>query len=65
MLKHQSLYKSLNLQVLAGITFSVLLGYLSPEWGAAMKPLGEGFIKLIKMLIAPIIFARVGIAQMV
>lgn len=67
MLKRQPLYKSLYLQVLVGITLGVLLGYLWPERAAAMKPLGDGFIKLIKMLIAPIIFATVtvGIAQMV
>ncbi len=64
--KRQPLYKSLYLQVLVGITLGVLLGYLWPERAAAMKPLGDGFIKLIKMLIAPIIFATVtvGIAQM-
>src|SRR5882762_4573013 len=67
MLKRQPLYKSLYFQVLVGIALGVLLGYVWPEWGAAMRPLGDGFIKLIKMLIAPIIFATVtvGIAQMV
>jgi aerobic C4-dicarboxylate transport protein len=44
----------------------VLLGHFQPETGAAMKPLGDGFIKLIKMIIAPIIFCTVvvGIAGM-
>jgi aerobic C4-dicarboxylate transport protein len=67
MLKRQPLYKSLYFQVLVGIALGVLLGYVWPERGAAMRPLGDGFIKLIKMLIAPIIFATVtvGIAQMV
>ncbi len=62
----QPFYKSLYLQVLAGIACGVLLGYLAPERGAAMRPLGDGFIKLIKMLIAPIVFSTVviGIAQM-
>jgi aerobic C4-dicarboxylate transport protein len=66
MTNRQPLYKSLYLQVLLGITLGVLLGYLWPERAAALKPLGDGFIKLIKMLIAPIIFATVtvGIAQM-
>jgi aerobic C4-dicarboxylate transport protein len=43
-----------------------ILGYLKPELAASMKPLGDGFIKLVKMLIAPIIFATVvtGIAKM-
>jgi len=49
-----------------GIVVGILLGYLWPQAGAAMKPFGEGFIKLIKMLIAPIIFCTVvvGIAGM-
>jgi aerobic C4-dicarboxylate transport protein len=59
------LYKSLYFQVLCGIACGVLLGFLSPERGAAMRPLGDGFIKLIKMLIAPIVFTTVvvGIAK--
>jgi aerobic C4-dicarboxylate transport protein len=60
------LYKSLYLQVLVAITLGVLLGYFNPPLGAEMKPLGDGFIKLIKMIIAPIIFCTVviGIAGM-
>ena len=60
------LYKSLYLQVITAIVIGVLLGYFYPETGAAMKPLGDGFIKLIKMIIAPIIFCTVvvGIAGM-
>ncbi len=59
-------YRSLYAQVLLGILLGVILGIVSPEKGAAMKPLGDGFIKLIKMLIAPIVFATitVGIARM-
>lgn len=59
---HQSLYFQVIVAVIAG----VLLGQFFPETGAAMKPLGDGFIKLIKMLIAPIIFCTVvlGIAGM-
>jgi aerobic C4-dicarboxylate transport protein len=61
----QPFYKSLYVQVLAGIACGVLLGYVAPERGAAMRPLGDGFIKLIKMLIAPIVFSTVvvGIAK--
>ncbi len=60
------LYTSLYFQVIVAIILGVLLGYFSPETGAAMKPLGDGFIKLIKMIIAPIIFCTVvvGIAGM-
>jgi aerobic C4-dicarboxylate transport protein len=60
------LYKSLYFQVIVAIVLGVLLGHFYPETGAAMKPLGDGFIKLIKMIIAPIIFCTivVGIAGM-
>jgi aerobic C4-dicarboxylate transport protein len=59
-------YKSLYLQVLTAIAIGIALGHFYPESGAAMKPLGDGFIKLIKMIIAPIIFCTVvlGIAGM-
>ncbi|AMP00857.1 aerobic C4-dicarboxylate transport protein [Collimonas arenae] len=61
-----ALYKSLYVQVLTAIVIGVVLGHLYPETGAAMKPLGDGFIKLIKMIIAPVIFCTVviGIAGM-
>ena len=60
------LYKSLYFQVVVAIVVGILLGYFFPETGAAMKPLGDGFIKLIKMIIAPVIFCTVvvGIAGM-
>jgi aerobic C4-dicarboxylate transport protein len=59
-------YKSLYLQVLTAIVIGAALGHFYPETGAAMKPLGDAFIKLIKMIIAPIIFCTVvvGIAGM-
>ena len=59
-------YKSLYLQVIVAIVIGVVLGHFYPETGTAMKPLGDGFIKLIKMIIAPIIFCTVvvGIAGM-
>ena len=59
-------YKSLYFQVITAIVIGVLLGHFYPQTGAAMKPLGDGFIKLIKMIIAPIIFCTVvvGIAGM-
>jgi aerobic C4-dicarboxylate transport protein len=60
------LYKSLYVQVLIAIALGVLLGYFAPAAGEAVKPLGDAFIKLIKMMIAPIIFCTVviGIAGM-
>jgi len=64
--RRQPYYKSLYVQVLAGIALGVVVGLLWPEHGAAMRPLGDGFIKLIRMMIAPIIFGTVvvGIAKM-
>ena len=60
------IFRHLYVQVLAAILLGVLLGTANPELGAQMKPLGDAFIKLIKMLIAPIIFTTVvtGIAGM-
>ena len=62
----QAWYKSLYVQVLVAIAIGVSLGHFYPETGAAMKPFGDAFIKLIKMIIAPIIFCTivVGIAGM-
>jgi aerobic C4-dicarboxylate transport protein len=59
-------FSSLYVQVLAAIVLGVVLGEFAPEWAVPLKPLGDGFIKLIKMLIAPIIFTTVvaGIAGM-
>ena len=60
------IYQSLYAQVLTAILIGVVLGHFYPQIGAQMKPLGDAFIKLIKMLIAPIIFCTVvhGIASM-
>ena len=55
----KTLLRSLYFQVIVAISLGVLLGTLYPALGAAMQPLGEGFIKLIKMLIAPVIFCTV------
>ena len=64
--KNRPFYRSLYLQVLFAVVIGVLLGHFYPQTGADMKPLGDGFIKLIKMIIAPIIFCTVvvGIAGM-
>ena len=60
------LYRSLYVQVIFAVIVGVLLGYFYPALGEKMKPFGDGFIKLIKMMIAPIIFCTVvvGIAGM-
>jgi aerobic C4-dicarboxylate transport protein len=59
-------YRILYVQVLIAVAIGILLGHFYPELGVAMKPLGDGFIKLIRMLIGPIIFCTVvtGIAGM-
>lgn len=66
MIRFQGIHRLLYVQVLVGITLGVLIGHFYPEIGVALKPLGDGFIKLIKMTIAPIIFGTivVGIARM-
>jgi len=65
-MEKKPIYKSLYVQVLTAIVIGVLLGHFYPTLGTEMKPLGDGFIKLIKMIIAPIIFCTVvvGIAGM-
>src|SRR6202048_3281359 len=63
--RHKPLYAHLYFQVLLAIFIGVLLGHFFPNLGTKMKPLGDSFIKLIKMMIAPIIFTTVvvGIAK--
>ena len=60
------LYKRLYFQVLLGIIIGVFLGHFFPEFATSMKPMGDAFIRLIKMMVAPIIFCTivVGIAKM-
>ena len=59
-------YRHLYVQVLAAICAGVLVGHFAPSTGEALKPLGDGFIKLVKMVIAPVIFLTIvtGIAGM-
>jgi aerobic C4-dicarboxylate transport protein len=61
-----SLFKSLYIQVLLAILIGVILGHFYPAFAVQLKPLGDGFIKLIKMMIAPVIFCTIvtGIAGM-
>jgi aerobic C4-dicarboxylate transport protein len=63
---HKPFFRSLYFQVLLAIVAGVLLGHFYPHLGEQMKPLGDAFIKMIKMIIAPIIFCTVvhGIASM-
>ena len=59
-------YKVLYVQVIAAIITGILLGHFLPADGIAMKPLGDAFIKLVRMIISPVIFCTVvtGIASM-
>jgi aerobic C4-dicarboxylate transport protein len=60
------LFRSLYVQVLVAIVIGVLLGYLYPDFAVSLKPFGDAFVKLIKTIIAPVIFCTVvlGIAGM-
>jgi len=60
------IYRQLYFQVVAAILLGVTVGHFWPEIGASLKPLGDGFVKLVKMIIAPVIFLTVatGIAGM-
>jgi aerobic C4-dicarboxylate transport protein len=59
-------YRVLYIQVLIAVFIGILIGWFFPDTGKALKPLGDGFVKLVKMIIAPIIFCTVahGIASM-
>jgi len=52
-------YRVLYVQVLMAVVLGIVLGGLYPDLGTSLKPLGDGFIKLVKMMIAPIIFCTV------
>lgn len=64
--KKQKFYQILYVQVIFAIIAGVLLGHFMPEFGESLKPLGDAFIKIVKMIIAPVIFLTVatGIAGM-
>src|SRR6218665_883591 len=63
---HTPFYKLLYFQVLVAIVAGITLGHFWPDFAASLKPLGDAFIKLVKMIIAPVIFLTVatGIAGM-
>lgn len=64
--KAQPLYKNLTFQVIVAILIGGLIGAVNPRWGLALQPFGDGFLRLIKMVVGPIIFLTivVGIASM-
>ncbi|KAF5296766.1 hypothetical protein FQR65_LT19793 [Abscondita terminalis] len=57
--KKQKFYQILYVQVIFAIVLGILLGHFWPDIGASLKPLGDAFIKLVKMIIAPVIFLTV------
>ena len=63
--RRRPIYRDLSVQILAAMALGVLAGYLWPETAVSMKPLGDLFIKLVRMLVAPIVFCTVvhGIAS--
>lgn len=63
---HKPIHQQLYVQVLAAIVVGAVLGYVNLGLGAAMKPFGDAFIKLVRMMITPIVFTAVvvGIAKM-
>ena len=65
-MKAKKIHNQLYFQVIIAIIAGILLGKFYPELGEKMKPLGDGFIKLVKMIIAPVIFITLtlGIAHM-
>src|SRR5260221_9078464 len=64
--KAATLFGHLYFQVILGVLLGVIIGFLNPSLGESLKPLADGFIKLVKMVLAPIIFGTivVGIAKM-
>ena len=58
-------FQTLYFRVLVGIVAGAVVGILFPNFGASLKPLGDGFLKLIRMLVAPVVFFTVvtGIAK--
>ena len=58
-MKPAKLLKLLYVQVLIGLVLGITVGHYWPEFGAALKPLGDGFVKLVKMMIAPIVFCTI------
>ena len=65
-MRQRAFHNTLYFRVICGILFGIAIGFIFPETAQALKPLGDAFIKLIKMMIAPIIFCTVvvGIAKM-
>ena len=57
--KPKKLYQQLYVQVLIGVALGIVVGHFWPEFGAEMKPFGDGFVKLVKMMIPPVVFCTI------
>jgi aerobic C4-dicarboxylate transport protein len=55
------IYKALYFQVLCGLALGIAVGHFWPEFGASLKPLGDAFVKLVKMMIAPVVFCTIAL----
>ncbi|QCO15670.1 C4-dicarboxylate transporter DctA [Azospirillum brasilense] len=55
----KAIYKALYFQVVIGLILGILAGHFWPDFGASLKPLGDGFVKLVKMMIAPVVFCTI------
>nr|WP_295838061.1 C4-dicarboxylate transporter DctA [uncultured Azospirillum sp.] len=55
----KAFYKALYFQVVVGLALGILAGHFWPDIGASLKPLGDGFVKLVKMMIAPVVFCTI------
>ena len=58
-MKLSRLYRALYFQVLVGLALGIAVGHYWPEFGASLKVLGDGFVKLVKMMIAPVVFCTI------
>ncbi len=54
--KLSKLYRALYFQVLIGLALGIAVGHYWPEFGASLKPLGDGLVKLVIMMFAPVVF---------
>src|SRR5438105_1617876 len=53
------IYRNLTVQVLCAIALGLAIGAARPDWGVALKPLADGFIRLVKMVVGPVVFLTV------
>src|SRR3954452_15740340 len=57
--KPKKFYQALYFQVVVGLAIGILVGHFWPDLGAALKPLGNAFVKIVKMMIAPVVFCTI------